>query len=126
MAFVATRIARSMSKPKALFLNSARLNYDKRLDYSRLGQLTDLVCNEVDAVTGKQAIVDLVRQHEPEIVITKEMQVPPSALEEFPASVKLLCEAGTGYNNVPIDLARARGRAGPRGGKPRPLGGWGS
>ena len=109
MAFVATRIARSMSKPKALFLNSARLNYDKRLDYSRLGQLTDLVCNEVDAVTEKQAIVDLVRQHEPEIVITKEMQLPPSALEEFPASVKLLCEAGTGYNNVPIDLARARG-----------------
>jgi glycerate dehydrogenase len=40
---------------------------------------------------------------------------PPSlspdnkAVEQFPPSVKLICEAGTGYNNIPIQLARERG-----------------
>jgi glycerate dehydrogenase len=37
------------------------------------------------------------------------MEVPPKALEAFPPSVKLICEAGTGYNNIPIELARKRG-----------------
>lgn len=45
----------------------------------------------------------------PEIVITKEMELPISAIEAFPSSVKLLCEAGTGYNNIPIELARKKG-----------------
>ena len=45
----------------------------------------------------------------PEIVITKEMELPIPAIEAFPPSVKLLCEAGTGYNNIPIELARKKG-----------------
>ena len=45
----------------------------------------------------------------PEIVITKEMELPISAIKAFPSSVKLLCEAGTGYNNIPIELARKKG-----------------
>lgn len=104
---MATRVL--LSKPRALFLNSSRLNYDKKLDYSRLSSLTDLICNDVDMVSDAAEIVNLVKQHEPEIVITKEMEVPTAALEQFPSSVKLLAEAGTGYNNIPIDLARSHG-----------------
>lgn len=99
----------ALMKPRALFLNSSRLNYDKALDYSRLSSLTDLVCNEVDMVSDEAEIVSLVRRHEPEIIITKEMPVPQKALQQFPASVKLLAEAGTGYNNIPIDVARSQG-----------------
>ena len=98
-----------LSKPRALFLNSSRLNYDAKLDLSRLSSLTDLICNDVDMVSDTAEIVNLVKQHEPEIVITKEMEVPSAALEQFPSSVKLLAEAGTGYNNIPIDLARSHG-----------------
>mmetsp|Transcript_19228 Transcript_19228/g.31871 ORF Transcript_19228/g.31871 Transcript_19228/m.31871 type:complete len:338 (-) Transcript_19228:66-1079(-) len=101
--------SRSLMKPRALFLNSSRLNYDKALDYSRLSSLTDLTCNEVDMVSDEAEIVSLIRQHEPEIVITKEMTVPEKALQQFPESVKLLAEAGTGYNNIPIDVARSQG-----------------
>jgi len=50
-----------------------------------------------------------VKEAQAEIVITKEMELPPSALEQFPSTVKLLCEAGTGYNNIPVRLARERG-----------------
>eukprot|EP00979_Chaetoceros_neogracilis_P011910 scaffold3045_cov271-Chaetoceros_neogracile.AAC.5 len=32
MSFAATRV---LPRPTAIFLNSARLNYDKKLDYSR-------------------------------------------------------------------------------------------
>lgn len=39
------------------------------------------------------------------------MEVPKAAVEAFPPSVKLLCEAGTGYNNIPIEIARDKGIA---------------
>ena len=29
-------------------------------------------------------------------------------IEKFPSSVKMICEAGTGYNNIAIDKARER------------------
>jgi len=111
MAFAASRtlLQRSNGRPSAIFLNSARLNYDNNLDYSRLSSLTNLTCNEVDIVTDPNEIVSLVTSHQPEIVITKEMELPSSALENFPPCVNLLCEAGTGYNNIPIDLARSLG-----------------
>lgn len=102
MAFASSRIIQRSSRPSALFLNSARLNYDKQLDYSRLSSLTNLICNEVDTITDQDEIVFLLQKHQPEIVITKEMEITPSALSQFPPSVKLLCEAGTGYNNIPI------------------------
>lgn len=98
-----------MQRPKAIFLNSARLDYDKALHFSRLAELTHLTLNSVDTITDTNEIVDLVNSIQAEIVITKEMQVPSSALEKFHPGVKLLCEAGTGYNNIPIALARSRG-----------------
>lgn len=45
------------------------------------------------------------------MIITKEMAVGASLIEQLPPSVRLICEAGTGYNNVDIDAARARGIA---------------
>ena len=102
-------VARDPLPPRALFLNAARLDYDKKLDLSRLSSLTELICNDVDIVRDVEEIVDLVEKARPEIVITKEMEIPSSALERFPNSVRLLCEAGTGYNNIPVDMARSRG-----------------
>jgi glycerate dehydrogenase len=37
------------------------------------------------------------------------MPVPAEMIAQFPESVKLICEAGTGYNNIDLDAARARG-----------------
>lgn len=71
--------------------------------------LTELICNPVDSITSPDEIISLIQKHKPEIVITKEMELPTIALESFPPSVKLLCEAGTGYNNIPIQLAREKG-----------------
>lgn len=103
----ATRVlcaAAKKSKPNAVFLNAARLDYDEKLDFSRLDALTNLHRNDTDYVRSVDEIVDLAK--DAEIIILKEMQLPKEALEQFPPSVKLICESGTGYNNIPIAQAR--------------------
>ncbi|KAL9191051.1 hypothetical protein ACHAXT_000757 [Thalassiosira profunda] len=107
MALAATRSL--MRRPAAVFLNASRLDYDGALDFSRLSSLTTLTLNKVDALSDTEKIVDLVNSNHAEIVITKEMEVPSAAVERFGSSVKLICEAGTGYNNWPIKLARSKG-----------------
>lgn len=37
------------------------------------------------------------------------MPVNGDLIRRFPASVKLICEAGTGYNNLDLDAAREKG-----------------
>jgi glycerate dehydrogenase len=91
-----------------VFLNASRLNYDGALDFSSWHRLVDVHLHPVDAVKDIDEMAELVRLHEAEIVITKEIAVPSSAFELFPLSVKLLCEAGTGYNNLPVRQARQR------------------
>ena len=100
MAAAVTRLL--MQRPKAIFLNSARLDYDKALNFTRLSSLTELTLNNVDSISDANAIAELVNSSQAEIVITNEMEVPTAALEKFSSNVKLFCEAGTGYNNIPI------------------------
>lgn len=93
-------------KPIAVFLNASRLDYDSKLDFSRLEQLCDFKRHNVDKVTDRNEMLKHVAGAE--IVITKEMEVTPAIFADFPDTVQLLCEAGTGYNNLPIAAARAR------------------
>lgn len=94
-------------KPKAVFLNASRLNYDHQLDFTKWYELMDVVLHDADRVDDVTTILNLLRE-DVEIVITKEMPLPASTLLQFPTSVRLLCEAGTGYNNLPIQEARQR------------------
>lgn len=109
---ISTQVRRAFSttlsrRPQAVFLNAARLDYDNKLDFSGLEKICDLRLHRVDKLTKKEDILDQVK--DAEIVITKEMPVPAEVFAEFPSSVKLLCEAGTGFNNLPVREARERG-----------------
>lgn len=95
-----------MRRPAAIFLNASRLDYDNALNFSRLNSVTSLTLNRVDTMTDINEIVSKVKAAEAEIVILKEMELPSKAVELFPPSVRLICEAGTGYNNIPIKVAR--------------------
>ena len=111
MAYFASRILLNESKkvirqPKAVFLNASRLNYDNALDFSQLSTLTDLTLNNVDSIRSQRNIVSLLEEVQPEIIITKEMEIPSEIIQDIPSSVKLLCEAGTGYNNIPIEALK--------------------
>lgn len=88
---------------KAVFLNAGKLDFDKKLDFSPLSNLTELT-NYDD--TSNDQIVERVQGKD--IVITKEMPVGRDVISQFPPSVKLICEAGTGYNNIDIVAAREK------------------
>merc|ERR1719203_2604049 len=41
--------------------------------------------------------------------MNKEYPLPGKVIRAFPPSVKLICEAGTGYNNIDIEACREKG-----------------
>lgn len=88
---------------KTVFLNAAKLDFDNLLDFSPLSRLTSFTSF---AASSDLEIIERVRDQE--IVITKEIAVGKELIDRFPPSVKLICEAGTGYNNIDIAAARAK------------------
>jgi len=97
VAIAAVVAARPMA-PRTVVLNAKRLNFDGALDWSRLDAAGDVV--RCDLSVGDDAIVANVVGAEAEVVVTKELVLSAAAIARFPPSVRLVIEAGTGYNNV--------------------------
>ena len=78
------------------------MNYDGLLDFSVLSP---------DTVVYEDSTPDQIieRIQGACAVVTKELPVPADMIDQFPDSVKLICEAGTGYNNIAIEAAKQRG-----------------
>jgi len=91
--------------PKVVLINAGRLDFDRALDLGKLAASVEIVRFEPDA--SWEEIVERVQGAD--IVISKEIPVPAEAIEKFPESVKLIQEAGTGFNNVDLAAAKARG-----------------
>lgn len=92
-------------KLKAVVVNAGRLDFDAKLDLSALQAIADVTRHESDA-TPEQIVERVAGQN---IVITKEIPVPAAAINNFPESVKIICEAGTGTNNIDMAAAKERG-----------------
>ena len=86
-----------------VFLNLAKLNFDNKLDFSSIEELTTFI--KYDESSNKD-ILERVRDQA--IVITKELTLGRDLISQFPPCVKLICEAGTGYNNIDIIAAREK------------------
>ena len=87
---------------RVVVVNASKMNYDHLLDFSVLSndvQVYDDSTNEevIERIQGAR------------VVVTKELPVGADLLSQFPESVKLIVEAGTGYNNIDLDAARAKG-----------------
>lgn len=87
---------------KTVVLNAGKMNYDGKLDLSGLSQEVTIY----DA-SATEEILTRVQGHA--VVVTKELPLSADLVAQFPDCVKLICEAGTGYNNIPLDAARAKG-----------------
>ncbi len=86
-----------------VFLNSAKLDFDNKLNLLPLINLTNFTKhNESNNIEILQRVKDQ------NIVITKELPIGRDLITQFPSSVKLICEAGTGYNNIDIAAAREK------------------
>jgi len=94
-----------MSLPKAVLVNAGRLDFDNGLDLSKMSSVVELARFESDA--SPEQILERVEGQE--IIITKEIPVPGSVIAQFPDSVKLIQEAGTGFNNIDLAAAKAKG-----------------
>lgn len=87
---------------KCVVLNTKKMNFDGKLDFSVLSSdvtVYDDTTNE--ELPGRIQGAD--------IIVTKEMPVSAEMIQRFPESVKLICEAGTGYNNIDLESARKKG-----------------
>ncbi|MBE6043835.1 NAD(P)-dependent oxidoreductase [Clostridium thermopalmarium] len=87
-----------------VFLNSGKIDFDKKLDLScfeNLGTVT-----KYDSSTNDEILERVNNQN---VVISKELPLGRDLISNFPSSVKLICEAGTGYNNIDLDAAKEKG-----------------
>ena len=87
---------------KVVVLNAAKMNFDGSMDFSILAE--DVVVYEdssPEEILGRIEGADAV--------VTKELVLAPELVARFPDSVKLICEAGTGYNNIPLDAVKEKG-----------------
>lgn len=87
---------------KTVVLNASLVNYDGNIDYSQIASEV-VIYNE----TAEDKIVERVQGFT--IVVTKEMKVSGDIIRKFPNSVKMICEAGTGYNNIDLHAVREKG-----------------
>lgn len=87
---------------RVVVVNAGKMNYDHALDFSILSndvQVYDDSTNEelIERIQGAR------------VVVTKEIPVNAELLSQFPDTVKLIVEAGTGYNNIDLNAAKERG-----------------
>jgi glycerate dehydrogenase len=94
-------------RPAAALGNCGRYNWDRLLQFSELEKHADVTVVEKDAPSDEQILASLPEGVQ--IVVTKEIQVGAELISKFPPSVRLLCEAGTGYNNIAMEAAQQRG-----------------
>ena len=87
---------------RVVVVNAGKMNYDHALDFSILSndvQVYDNSTNEelIERIQGAR------------VVVTKELPVNAELLSQFTDTVKLIVEAGTGYNNIDLNAAKERG-----------------
>lgn len=87
---------------KTVVLNAAKMNFDGNLDFSGLSDEVVVY----DDTTPEEL---LERIQGADVIVTKEMPVNGDLIRQLPDSIKLICEAGTGYNNLDLDAAREKG-----------------
>ena len=93
----------SEQRPKVVVVNAGRLDWDGALRWAEL-EATGTLVRFPD---GSPSPAELAARCDgATVVVTKEVKVDVDLL---PSSVKLVCEAGTGYNNVNLAAATARG-----------------
>lgn len=87
---------------KCVVLNAKKMNFDGKLDFSVLSSDVTVY----DDTTERQLSERIQGAN---IIVTKEMPVSAEMIQKFPESVKLICEAGTGYNNINLEATRKKG-----------------
>ena len=87
---------------RVVVVNAGKMNYDHLLDFS-------ILSNDVQVYDDSTNAELIERIRGATVVVTKEIPVTAELLSQFPDTVKLIVEAGTGYNNIDLNAAKERG-----------------
>ena len=87
---------------RVVVVNASKMNYDQALDFSVLS-------SDVQVYDDSTNAEFIERIQGARVVVTKELPVGADLLSQFPDTVKLIVEAGTGYNNIDLNAAKERG-----------------
>ena len=87
---------------RVVVVNAAKMNYDHLLDFSVLS-------NDVQVYDDSTNAELIERIQGARVVVTKELPVGADLLSQFPDTVELIIEAGTGYNNIDLNAAKEKG-----------------
>ncbi|WP_461215133.1 2-hydroxyacid dehydrogenase [Lacticaseibacillus sp. GG6-2] len=89
---------------KIVVVNGDVVDYDRRMDWASIGE--DVA---VYGSTQPQQLSE--RAKGAEILVIKELPMGADLIQQLPDSVKMIVEAGTGYNNYDAQALQARGIA---------------
>ena len=87
---------------RVVVVNAGKMNYDHALDFS-------ILSNDVQVYEDSTNAELIERIQGARVVVTKELPVNAELLSQFPDTVELIVEAGTGYNNIDLDAAKEKG-----------------
>ena len=87
---------------RVVVVNAGKMNYDHALDFS-------ILSNDVQVYEDSTNAELIERIQGARVVVTKELPVSAGLLSQFPDTVELIVEAGTGYNNIDFDAAKKKG-----------------
>ena len=103
-------------------VNAGRLDFDKKLNLHSISRALGLsvggggdaaaaaennsnsLTAHADSSPTPDVVAERARGHN--CIVTKEIEIDVDVL---PESVKLICEAGTGFNNIDVEKAKKRG-----------------
>ena len=87
---------------KVVVLNAAKMDYDGTLDFTGLSDEVVVYADSTpEEIAGRAQGADAI--------VTKELVLTEELVRALPGTVKLICEAGTGYNNIAIGVCRKLG-----------------
>ena len=87
---------------RVVVVNAGKMNYDHALDFS-------ILSNDVQVYEDSTNAELIERIQGARVVVTKELPLSAELLSQFPDTVELIVEAGTGYNNIDLDAAKKKG-----------------
>lgn len=93
-----------MSRLRALVLDADRLDFDGALDWTEMERVAVMTRRPSSATEQIAALAD---GHD--VLVSKESQLGVRVIRALPNSVRLICEAGTGHDNIDLTEATARG-----------------
>ena len=86
---------------RVVVVNAGKMNYDHALDFC-------ILSNDVQVYEDSTNAELIERIQGARVVVTKELPVSAELLSQFPDTVELIVEAGTGYNNMTLTQQRKR------------------